>query len=316
MKLFIAALIVSVGLFTSCSLNAQQKQIKVQGHPHEVLTRKVAEGTAQPPVARPAITGSTTNIIPDSVHCWAGNPDERLQVDTAYVLVKFTDKKREPYGDGTLLWGYRFNAGQSKTSLDMIRAVGNADPRFIVLLQNANVQYGYTVAGIGYNYAACERVPIWFDLNSAVADSAYIGFRYYYPPNTGMGQTKVPENPQEDVDAAIEAANATGIIVHPFDVVTYGYAAYDYDWWGLIKPEVDNPDYEWQSGWYHNGYWSFYTKDQLNGPFEYSGVGVSGRELKNNFVDGFTFSINFSPADMSGDYVGAVCSCAKSPNGQ
>jgi hypothetical protein len=313
MKLFIAAFIlVSAGLFTSCDLNAQQRHVKVQGHPHEVLTRKIAEGTAQHPVEQPAITGSTTNIVPDSVHCWAGEPDEKLPVDTAYLVVKFTDKKRDATGDGILLWGYRFNSGQNKTSLDMISAVGSIDPSFIVLLQNANVQYGYTVAGIGYNYAACERVPLWFDLGSAVKDSAYIGFRYYYPPNTGMGQTTVPDDPQAQAEAAITNAADTGVIVHPFDVVTYGYAAYDYDWWSL---ETDSTDYEWQSGWYHNGYWSFYTKDQLDGPFSYSGVGVSSRVLKNNFVDGFAFSINFSSVDMSGDYVGAVCPCTKQQNG-
>ena len=86
------------------------------------------------------------------MECWAGYPNTSLEIDSAYLLVKFTDGKRED-GDSILLWGYRFNPSQNKTSLDMLRAVANADQRFVVLLQNASSQFGYTVGGFGYSYA-------------------------------------------------------------------------------------------------------------------------------------------------------------------
>jgi hypothetical protein len=281
---------------------SHKRVIHVQGHPHELLTRLHAEGTLKAPEQQPSVKGSTSNIIPTDVTCWAG--DSNLP-DSAYLLVKFTDGKQ---ANNILLWGYHFDASQNKTSLDMIQAVAETDSRFLVLLQNANSMYGYTVGGIGYNYkTTCGRVPVWFDYDSAVIDSAHIMFRYTSPAVV-PSQNSFPDNPPTEAEEAIEEAiSGAGIIVHPYDI-RYGYAAYDYDWWKLGE---ESNDYEWQAGWYQ-GYWTFYTKNQLNGGYAYSGVGVSGRTLANSFVDGFVFSSISATANMSGNYVPANCSCVGS----
>jgi hypothetical protein len=264
-----------------------------------------AERRWEEPAPQPPLRSSTDNINPGDVACWAGNPNVVLPIDTAYLLVKFTDGKRESSADSILLWGYRFNPSTQKTSLDMIRAVGNADKRFIVLLQSTGYPFGYTAGGFGYNYAECARVPLAFDLAGAAADPR-VFFKYSGDPNTGRGQGAVPLDPQRQADDAISAANSTGIIEHPFNV-NYGLNAYDYDWWHLT--DTTNIDHEWQSGYTQAGTWNFFTKDQLNGPFSLSPTGIESRMLKNNFVDGFAFGIQMAAVDMSGSYEAYDCRC-------
>ncbi|KAA6303214.1 MAG: hypothetical protein EZS26_000593 [Candidatus Ordinivivax streblomastigis] len=232
-------------------------------------------------------------------------------MDTAYLLIKWTDEKRAAVEetDSLLLWGYLWNSKDTKTSLNMIRTVANSDERFLVLLQNADKQMGYTVDGIGYNYDgnSCDKVPVAFDYSGASIDTR-IAFNYVAPPNTTMGQDSVPYAPQAQADAAISAANSTGIIEHPFDVI-YGYSAYDYDHWALDSLDTDSALHSWQAGWY-DGYWTFYTGENRTIPTTYSGVGVSSRVLQNQSTDDFAYTdFSSSQADMSGDYFPAPCDC-------
>jgi hypothetical protein len=279
--------------------------VYVQGHPHELLTRLRAEGKWDYPPA--GIVGTSTDtVVPSEVLCFAGAPST-ANVDTAYLVVKWTDGKRIASGDSILIWGYIFDSSQQVTSLDMLRAVANADCRFSVLLQNASSSMGYTVGGIGYNFEPGGRVPLQFNYNAAFQDGR-IAFNYEYPPNCKMGQRTVPGDPDALTLAqqAIDAANNTGVIEHPLNI-NYGYPAYDYDYWVLTDPTDVN--YEWQAGWLSGGYWSFYTKNSLNGTFGFSSVGVSSRRLSQNYVDGFVFCTDFSAFDMSGDYMARSCSC-------
>jgi hypothetical protein len=291
---------------------SSKRVIHVQGHPHELLTKLHAEGKWEKPHPSPDITGSNANVDFADICIWAQEAvNEAWDVDSAALIVKWTDSKAA--SDSSRIWGYRWNrytvyAGDTvqvtKYSVDMIRAIANSDPKLSVLMQNTG-SMGYTIDGIGYNHRECTRVPIEFDLAGAVSDSGRIGFRYYYPPNTGMGQKYVPDHPQEDADKAIDVGMKTGIIEHPFNII-YGYPAYDYDHW-LLK--ADRPNYySWQSGWY-DGYWAFYVKDKPDAKFDYSGKGVSSRVLGNGCVDGFVFNDFVSPSeDMSGDYK-APCVC-------
>jgi hypothetical protein len=306
---------------------AQSKVIKVQGqHPHELLTRLAAEGKLPPPKAPSKRHGD----VP-TPYCWAGHLDPTITsnyVDTAYLLVKWTDGKRAEYGDSLLIWGYVWNTisiytypdGTKDTakvtahSIDMLRAVANADCRFTVLLQQTGVN-GYTIGGIGYNYATAVRVPLWFDLTSAQADTM-IKFKYFTPPNCSVGQRVVPYDPAGQAKDAINTATGegkggigTGIIEHPFNV-NYGYPAYDYDYWKLTDPT--NDDHEWQAGWY-NGYWAFYAGENKQVPDSLSLYGITTRVLENNSVDGFVFAINFVSSGMSGKITAYSCECNVCP---
>jgi hypothetical protein len=313
-KIF-AALVLSAGMLAPQGLSAQQKRvIKVQGHPHELLTQKHG-GREDATTKTRAVSGSTADINLADIKCWAGTPDTTLPIDSAVLLVKWTDGKRQSQGDSILAWGYHWNPdGSPKYTIDMIRAVANADCRFSVLLQNTG-SLGYTAGGFGYNHTAPvnQRVPLVFDSTAASADTQ-VRFHYTGSPNCAMGQGAIPYSLSSQVDEAIRRSTGedgtgtgTGIVRHPFDA-DYGYPAYDYDYWELPNPVF--PLYRWQSGWYRNGYWAFYIKDQLNGNFDYSNVGISSREIGNHSVDGFVFALDMDfSKDMSGDYTAYGCNC-------
>lgn len=302
--MILIAFSMSVGLF------AQQRVgnvVKVQGHVHELLTKQAMEGRLKTaPVKKQVVFGTTDTIIPTNVHCFAGCPNTTYPVDTAYLVVKWTDGKQD---ENILIWGYRWNNANAfgpvtKYTVDMIRAVANTVPAFSVLLQQTSSDTGYSVGGFGYNYSGCARVPLIFQLDSAIAN---VNFAYTTPLNcVTNGQLVVPVNPSSLAEQAIAVANNTGIIEHPFNV-NYGYPAYDYDYWIL---ETDMPFYSWQSGW-TKGYWSFYSKDSLIGSFTISNLGISSRVLSKNSVDGFVFNTDPSVwppiVDMSGDYTGFNC---------
>jgi hypothetical protein len=278
--------------------------VNVQGYPHELLTQGFMEGVWPIPHPMPAVTGSNADVDFSDIRLWAQEAvNESWPVDSAAMIVKWTDDKEV---DNILLWGYRWNtftvhdgdtALVAKYSMDMVRAIANADPRFIVLTQLTG-SMGYTIDGMGYRYDDCSRVQIAFEYDSARIDPR-IAFHYTPPPNTDMGQRYVPDDPAGDAARAIEIGYKTGIIEHPFNIV-YGYPAYDYDWWR--STEDDRVSFNWQSGWY-NGYWTFYTKDQPSGSYSYSGAGASSRILGNGYVDGWVYSTFLKQEDMSGDYV-------------
>jgi hypothetical protein len=309
-----------IALFVSAAVYAQHRDrngvIHVQGHPHELLTIK--HGGKEDAKKVPQLTGTSTDSIKLSdIICWAGSPDSTLRIDSAVLLIKFTIIPDVEYvHDSILIWGYRWNPVDKygydikKYTVDMIRAVANADCRFSALLQNSSG--GDIVAGgFGYNYdetsLSISRVPVRFYYDAAVTDTL-IRFHYDSLPNCTMAQGAVPYDVDVQWQEALKrgGANITdtgnGIIRHPFDA-DYGYPAYDFDYWQQLPWPVTRP-YAWQAGWYHN-YWTFYSKDQLIGPFDYSEYGIATREIHHGYVDGFVFNSAdplSTPHDMSGTY--------------
>lgn len=61
--------------------------------------------------------------------------------------------------------------------------------------------------------------------------------------------------------------------------------AYNYDNW----TPTDSSDL-WNSGWYTNGYWSYWTKSSSDETFAYSSVGASTRKLCDGSIDGWIFT--------------------------
>ncbi|OAV67104.1 hypothetical protein Barb6_02419 [Bacteroidales bacterium Barb6] len=320
--IFLIALLISASGFAQ--QQGKQSVFTVQGHPHELLTKRLQEGKLKKPHPKPPIVGSTHDIDLEDIECWVGNPVDSLPIDSAVLLVKFTDGKRASLGrgDSILIWGYQWNTltipyphyGVTKYSIDMIRAIANVDARFTALLQNTGAG-NFVVGGFGYNYTPNddEPVPVWFDIREASVDP-FIRFSYYPPANCETGQLAVPYSPELLTQTAITAAAGapckarSGIINHPLNA-DYSYPAYDYDYWQLDQKPT-NPDWEWQAGW-NSGNWSFYTKDSLIGNFDYANAGIALRVLGNHSVDGFVFSPAYPlPAnDMSGNYAPAFCIC-------
>jgi hypothetical protein len=324
-------------VLSSTGLSAQQSGqskhspiITVQGHPHDGLT-KLYGGK---PYTKPAPKPKLGEIDPGDIECWTGHVADSLPVDTAYLLIKWTDAKR-PNDDSLLVWGYRWNtisiyvypSGERDTTyitvhtIDMVRAVANSDCRLLVLLQQTGVN-GYAIGGIGYNYndatpcKNCQRPPIRFDLAGAKADTAHIKFKYDSLPNCDRGQTAVPFLPDSQAIWAIRAATpdslvyATAIIEHPFNV-NYGYPAYDYDYWLLNSVSTQ---YRWQAGWY-SGSWLFYTGVDRQIPTTSSYDGITTHALANNDVNGFVFALPVWPpvADFSGQPFYVTCPCNSCP---
>jgi hypothetical protein len=323
---------VSAGLLATQGLSAQQKRvIKVQGHPHELLTQKHGD-REDAATSMVRTSGDVANIVPDSIHCWAGGVDPAITseyIDSAVLVIKWTDGKLAELGyDSIFAWGYRWSRisvsvnsdgtkdtfDVHKYTIDMIRAVANADCRFNALLQNSSAG-NFVVGGFGYNLYQAERLPMTYDRDGAAADTM-IKFHYAGSPNCALGQGAIPYDVPQQVNYALikagdtDSVKGTGIIDHPFDA-DYGYPAYDFDYWSATS---DISYYEWQSGWYRNGYWSFYVKNQLSGDFAYpTESGIATRELHNHYVDGFVFEDDMNawppPYAMSGDFTSRECNC-------
>ncbi|MDR0749547.1 MAG: hypothetical protein LBF62_08255 [Tannerellaceae bacterium] len=289
---------------SSVTIEQQREVIKAQGHPHELLTKLHAEGEWNYPQA--TLTGTCTDSVSFDGLIFADISTGTTDRDTAVLIVKWTDGKRTATNDSILAWGFVFNRPDTITSERMLREVAAIDNRLSVLLLNSGVSFvtgdtlNYAVGGFGYNYGDKSRVPLLYNLAGVEKDP---NINFTFDPDakfpTPYGQTSAPKDPQGDINAAISASQATGIIEHPFNYDVYGYACYDFDWWTL---ESDEDEYSWQSGWY-NGYWAFYVKDALIAPFDYSGVGASQRILQNHSVDGWVYSS--WTEDMHGGYVPA-----------
>jgi hypothetical protein len=334
---YVAALAMSAAMLAPQGLSAQQRVgnvVKVQGHVHELLTKQMHERRRAPQKLREPV-GNVTNINPKDVQCWVGciemDPKkfEALTVDTAYLLVKWTDGKANsrPVGskDSILLWGYQWVSSYNslnpadtaynpytvtKYSIDMLRAVANFDCRFSVLLQNTGGG-NFAIGGFGYNFLADDRVPLRFDLAGAqgLVSRDTIQFHYTgYDPNclAPYNQFVEPTVPVDTilVEQAIAASQNTGIIKHPLDAA-YGYPAYDYDFWVLTDP--GNINFEWQAGWYYN-YWGYYTRAGLSGGFNY-GNNITTDVLSNNTTNYFVFAPAdyLIPVNMDGYYSARKC---------
>ncbi|MDR2123137.1 MAG: hypothetical protein LBP34_08430 [Flavobacteriaceae bacterium] len=299
-SLFLMLWVVSMGL------SAQTTPKKVQGIIHDGLRN--AKIRTQPKQAKQLqnLKNNTDTINFNSILFWVGTGDNR-----AALVIKWNDSLGNV---NARVWGYRWNKNETKTSKDLLTAVANADPRFTVLMQDTGISpatkdtLNYAISGIGYNFTASRRAPaLFFDYVGAGKDDN-ISFHYIPPPNTGMGQHSVPVDPSGEAALAISDGTAPGtglgkgVIEHPFNYLTYGYPAYDYDHWQLLPPPDSTQS--WRAGWYE-GYWSFYTKNAPIGSWEYSEWGASQRVLQDNYVDGWSFCGNMSSwycADMSGEY--------------
>jgi hypothetical protein len=316
----------SAAMLAPQGLSAQQRVgnvVKVQGHVHELLTKQMHERRRAPKIIQTPV-GSVYNINPKDIQCWVGcteleyPADSIIAIDTAYLLVKWTDGKAAKRGDNDsiLIWGYRWVSqyrhaiygpiSVTKCSIDMIRAVANFDCRFSVLLQNTGGG-SFTLGGLGYNFAREARVELEFERDSAVVDTL-IKYRYTgYSPNcpAPYNQFVVPEEPNDStlIAQALNASQNTGVIKHPLDAA-YSYPAYDYDYWVLTDPTNEN--YEWQAGWNYN-YWAYYTRQGLSGSFNFGGS-IATDTLSNNTTNYFIFaSLSDYNVNMDGDYSALEC---------
>lgn len=63
---------------------------------------------------------------------------------------------------------------------------------------------------------------------------------------------------------------------------------------------IDSTDH-WRSGWYSNGYWSYWVASSTTESLGYSGLGASSRKLADGSVDGWVFSpfTGTSPASVN-----------------
>lgn len=263
MKKFFLFLVLSV--FVG-SLSAQQT---VQGIPHP-NAKKVSIKSVK--------KAKSSSFTFEDIEFWVGDGNNK-----AALLIEWHEEDNDDWSehpDG-LVWGYRWDTGVEKTGFDMIKAVAETDPRLMILAQYTGWM-GYTIDGIGYDN---QPIDVTFDLDGASSDYR-ISFNFSNP-NSGMGQIGAPVNAAADAAAAVAVGQQTGFIDHPFNARTYGYAAYDYDYWQVDRNQY--PGVHWYAGWY-DGYWSYFVKDSENADFSYSGLGASSRKLINNAWDAWSWN--------------------------
>lgn len=173
-----------------------------------------------------------------------------------------------------MVWGYKWPAGETRTGLDMIKAIASADKRALLLIQYTG-SMGYTINGIGYDEDPAN-LDIAFDANSAKAN---VSFLY-------------PANAQEIADQAIIRGQSSGVIEHPFNAnVGGGRPAYDYDYWKIDRDFY--PSTHWNAGWY-KGYWGYFNRNAKNQDWEYSNWGAFSRELTNGTWDAWSYNGDMS----------------------
>jgi hypothetical protein len=269
--IFLIALCMSAGMFATQGLSAQKRVIKVQGHPHELLTDKYG-GKEDATTIREAVSVTlpdTTYINPASIACWIDEPKliSSERIDSAYLMIKWTDGKNL---DSVFVWGYRWNPIRYGDSIphhgiDMLRTVVNNDKRLSVLLQYTGAS-GHAVGGIGLNlYGNCTRATIDFDIAAAQHDDPDSIWFSYFSPNKycSEGQVTVPRNANNSLNYAMIEYDSTRILMSPFGA-EYGAPSYDFDFWyqtGYIQPQQ-----HWQSGWVKKGFWSYYRADNWRVP--------------------------------------------------
>lgn len=112
---------------------------------------------------------------------------------------------------------------------------------------------------------------------------------YYLTHSTNLGNTVAGIGFDLDGDGDIALKlNGEDIAVN-----SEGYAvttSYNYD--DFTARDADDL---WMSGWYTNGYWSYYSNnDGTFPPSDYATSGAASRNLQNNSVDGWWFAANMS----------------------
>lgn len=226
-----------------------------------------------------ALTAGAYVIDWNKIEHWAGEGPNR-----AALIVQFDEP--DATSPGALVWGYRWADGEKPTGETMMREIARASSDMVILIQYTGWM-GYTLDGVGYAPDVRTLLSgVSFDLDGAASDSR-ISFGYF-EPNTTMGQTSAPG--QEALDLSFDAiaeAGVSHVIKHPLDAATYGYAAYDYDYWRLDKTGFARPDdYRWQAAWY-DGYWQYWTGPADTDKLSYSGLGMSSVELEDGMANGW-----------------------------
>jgi hypothetical protein len=312
---YLAALALGAVMLAPQGLSAQQRVIKVQGHPHEYLTKLAAEGTAQTAVS--AAPTDIAYIVPDDIACWIDEPklNPFEAIDSTILVIRFTDGLTI---DSLFIWGYRFNPTKGQHhGIDMLRTVANNDQRLLVMLQYTG-KNGHVVGGVGMNWnragAACSRPDLMLDVDAATADPN-VKFVYKGDPDCADGQVAGPLNASNAANFATVDMMNDGILEHPFGA-EYGYPAYDYDHW-IFNPYITQNNMHWQAGWYTNGVWGYYRADNWRVPVpsaapdpDAAQLSVTYEPLLNRQVHGFVFKKNFNTYYFSGTPKFVNCDCA------
>ena len=124
-----------LALCISVSVLAQTTTINVQGQPRKVNAAVAAR------IQKAAKAVASTGIDFSKIERWAGEGECK-----AALAIKWADEQN----DGkTLVWGYRWNKGETKTGEDLIRAVVKADPALYMMATNGG--FGISIGGFGYD---------------------------------------------------------------------------------------------------------------------------------------------------------------------
>lgn len=124
-----------LALCISVSVLAQTTTINVQGQPRKVNAAVAAR------IQKAAKAVASTGIDFSKIERWAGEGDCK-----AALAIKWADEQN----DGkTLVWGYRWNKGETKTGEDLIRAVVKADPALYMMATQAS--WGFYIGAFGYD---------------------------------------------------------------------------------------------------------------------------------------------------------------------
>lgn len=115
------------------SAAAQTTTIRVQGAPRKVSTAVAAR------LQKAAAT--STGIDFSKIERWTGSGDCR-----AALAIKWSSDQNE---GKTLVWGYRWNASETKTGEDLVRAIAKADPALYMMATNNS--WGFYLGGWGYD---------------------------------------------------------------------------------------------------------------------------------------------------------------------
>lgn len=133
-----------LALCISVSVLAQTTTINVQGQPRKVNATVAAR------IQKAAKAVASTGIDFSKIERWAGEGDCK-----AALAIKWADGQN----DGkTLVWGYRWNKGETKTGEDLIRAVVKADPALYMMATQAS--WGFYIGAFGYDADGDRHVTL------------------------------------------------------------------------------------------------------------------------------------------------------------
>ena len=142
MKKIVTSIVLA--LCISVSVLAQTTTINVQGQPRKVNAAVAAR------IQKAAEATTSTGIDFSKIERWAGEGDCK-----AALAIKWADGQN----DGkTLVWGYRWNKGETKTGEDLIRAVVKADPALYMMATQAS--WGFYIGAFGYDADGDRHVTL------------------------------------------------------------------------------------------------------------------------------------------------------------